>query len=513
MRDSSSPPGALSIKEFKLAATEVGQWLWGTVQGAFNEKQTVSQIITDAVIGMIPLVGDVTAARDLIAIGSGLANDPRRREETAEWVLLVILIFALIPVVGGVIKGVGRLALKVANTSAANSKLAAQVAADIVHFLNRIGHKNAEAWFKSLNVISYQSEILSKFRAFCDVFIVTTYRYGLRFHSVLPQSFVARMEQLSHSFEQLKVLGEKMIPQALRELHSSLQQLQMLVRSGGKPLPSRSEVMLAQTGQKTVTYVEEARLLEGKTAKLVRHAGKYPQNLAPVSNAKEISKVYKYEPGFPNLLDRVSDDGIYYPKVAAASGRISNEMLSGTTVYRSFGPAGITHGVPVGESYPIGAFWGIGPPPSAASEWRGPAAVLDEWNHNGYLCIMHIPSGVKVPACTSTVSEQYSKSISGQYLDGGTRQAVIDFKQPVFGPGDFDTVNKMAKSGGGTVMLPNGITIEVRLSGWSGQNGVIGYGEIVVPSASAVERLGVTEKQSKVAQQTAQATAKNERTK
>ncbi|MBD8529106.1 MULTISPECIES: hypothetical protein [unclassified Massilia] len=361
MNDSSSPPGALSAKKFRLAATEVGQWLWGTVQGAFNEKQTVSQIITDAVIGMIPLVGDVTAARDLIAVGSGLANDPRKREETAEWVLLVVLIFALIPVIGGVIKGVGRLALNVANKSAANSKLVAQVATDIVHFLNRIGHKNAEAWFKSLNILSYQAEVLSKFRAFCDVFIVTTFRYGLRFRSVLPNGFVARMEQLSRSFEQLKMLGDKMIPLALRELHSHLEQLQKLVRSGGKPVPSSTDVMLAQTGKKTITYVEEARLLEGKTAKLVRHAGKYPQNLAPVSNAKEVAKVYKYEPGFPNLLDRISDDGVYYPKIAAASGRITNEMLSGTTVYRSFGPAGITHGVTVGESYSVGAFWGLGP--------------------------------------------------------------------------------------------------------------------------------------------------------
>ncbi|MBD8529105.1 MULTISPECIES: hypothetical protein [unclassified Massilia] len=126
---------------------------------------------------------------------------------------------------------------------------------------------------------------------------------------------------------------------------------------------------------------------------------------------------------------------------------------------------------------------------------------------------MHIPSSVKVPGCVSTVSEQYSKSITGQYLEGGSRQAVIDFKPPTFGPADFDTVNKLAKSGGGTVLLSNGITVEVRASGWSGHNGVIGYGENVIPSASAVERLGVTEKQSKIAQQTAQATVKNERAK
>jgi hypothetical protein len=68
----------VSPKAFKLYAVEVGDWLLGTVQGAFNEKQTVSQIITDAAIGMIPVVGDVTAARELIAVSSGLIDDPKK---------------------------------------------------------------------------------------------------------------------------------------------------------------------------------------------------------------------------------------------------------------------------------------------------------------------------------------------------------------------------------------------------------------------------------------------------
>ena len=121
---------------------------------------------------------------------------------------------------------------------------------------------------------------------------------------------------------------------------------------------------------------------------------------------------------------------------------------------------------------------------------------------------MHIPANVKVPACVSTVSEQYSKSISGQYLDGGMRQAVIDFDKTV-----FDMVKKLTKSGGGKMVLPNGITVEIRPSGWTGHNGAIGYGSVVIPYASAVERLGVTERQSKVVQQSAQAATKNEREK
>jgi hypothetical protein len=480
----------------------------GTVQGAFNEKQTVSQIITDAVIGMIPLVGDVTAVRDLIAVGSGLANDHKKREETMEWVLLVILIFALIPVIGGVIKGVGRLTLTAARAAATDTKLLAKTADDIVQFLNRVGHKNAEAWFKSLNVLAYEAELLSKFRAFCDTIIVGILRCLVRFHGWLPQSLVARMEQLQHSFEQLKALGEKMIPRALKELNEHLQQVQKYVRSGGKPVPSRAEVMYAQTGRKTITYAEEARLIEGRTAKPIRHAGKYQQNMASVHNPAALGRVYKYKPGFPNLTKRVSEDGRYYPAVAAASGKITNEMLRNVSIYRSFGPETFTHGVRVDKSFPAGTFWGIGSPPKTGEQWRGPAAVLDEWNGNGHLCVIHIPDNVEVPSCVSTVSEQFSKAITGQYLEGGARQAVVEFEKDV-----FELASKLAKSGGGKATLPNGITVEVKASGWSSVNGTIGYDETVVPFASIIERLGATEKQGKVFQQTAQAGVKNDRAK
>jgi hypothetical protein len=93
----SSPPGGVSWSWFKATCYDAGSWLWGTVQGAFNEKSSLSQIIVDAVIGMIPLVGDVTAVRDLIAVSIGLVDDPKKRDDTWQWVLLVVLLFALIP--------------------------------------------------------------------------------------------------------------------------------------------------------------------------------------------------------------------------------------------------------------------------------------------------------------------------------------------------------------------------------------------------------------------------------
>lgn len=505
-----TPPGGLSAKEFKLYAVEAGQWLWGTAQGAFNEKQTLSQIITDAVIGMIPVVGDVTAVRDIIAVSTGLATEPAKRDKPTEWLLLVIFIFALIPVLGGVIKGVGRIALRVTDDVAKNAPEIAKIGGEVVAFLNRLGHKNAEAWFKSLDVLSHQAEILSKFRTLCDTVIISIDRYIIRFKAVLPQSLIARAQQVAEGFKQIKVLGDKMIPQALKDLNDKLHHLKRIIHAGGVPPVNKTATVAAQTGQKTVTFVEEARLLErAPKAKIVR-GGKHPQNLAPADKGVEaqetIAKVYKHQAGFPDLTARTDKSGIYFPAIAAAKGPIKNEVLSGETLFRAFGPEGTSHtGFKVDESSAISMWWGRGEPPKTAQEWRQFYAVLDEFNRNGWLSVMHIPSNVKLPACTSTVSEQYSKAIPGQFLEGGGKQAAIDSRSAMMA--EVDTAaKKLYSKGGGKATLPNGITIEVKQSGWSGINNKIGYADTIIPGASLTERLGVTEIQGKVAQESVKQT-------
>jgi hypothetical protein len=504
------PPGALSVKEFQLCVTEVGQWIWGTAQGAFNEKQTLAQIITDAAIGMIPVVGDVTAARDLVAVGSGLATNPAKREHTGEWVLLVILIFALIPVFGGVVKGVGRIALRVTETAAKDSAAVAKIAEDVVMFLNRIGHKNAEAWLKKLDLLKHEPELVARFRAFCDMVIVVIFQYGLRFRKILPQSLIARLEKLSQGFEQIKILGERMIPQALKELHEKLSYLKKVIHAGGVPPPDKATTLLAQTGRKTITYAEEARLIESGTAKKIVRAGKYSQNIASADpRARQaIETIYKHEPGFPDLLKQVDSEGIYFPAIAAAHGAIKNEMLRGETLFRSFGPEGVTHNVNVDRSKPIGLFWGRSAAPSTGQLWRPPYSVLDEWNGNGWLSIIHIPANVQIPACTSIVSEQFGRRLAEQFLEGGGRQAVIE---ALFEKQIMEIAGALYERGGGKARLSNGIEIEIRESAWEGVNGVIGYGETVIPGAATLARLGVTELQTKATVQSAQAVAKDKR--
>ena len=83
------------------------QWVGGALQGEFNQQATVGQIVVDAVISMFPVAGEVTAARDATAIGLRMHESDAALNNKWEWVSLVLCLLAVIPVVGGVLKGVG----------------------------------------------------------------------------------------------------------------------------------------------------------------------------------------------------------------------------------------------------------------------------------------------------------------------------------------------------------------------------------------------------------------------
>jgi hypothetical protein len=84
-------------------------WAGGALSGEFNDQQTVGQIIADAVISMIPVAGEATAARDMVAITIRMSESEKHAEDPMEWVKLVLCLLAVIPLIGGVLKGVGKL--------------------------------------------------------------------------------------------------------------------------------------------------------------------------------------------------------------------------------------------------------------------------------------------------------------------------------------------------------------------------------------------------------------------
>lgn len=510
MSSTQIPPAGWSIARFESVASDAGSWLWGTVQGTFNEKASLSQIIVDAVVGMIPLVGDATAVRDLIAVTIGLVDQPAKRNDKWQWVMLVVLVFALIPVLGGVIKGVGRIAVKVAEEAAhltgiARAARMEQAAKDIVAFLNRVGRGNAEKWLLKLNVLDYQAQIIERFERFAYTINGALVQIEKRLGRFLSEGVRQRIEGLKTGLNQVVELGRKMIPEAIKELNQTLKEIQSYVRSGGETTSRVTAHTVVAGDRAALSYTEELRLLEGVGAKRSARGG-WIKNSSQLKDI-QTSGVYKYEPGYPNLLAEPVVDAAtgtaFYSEIATYSGKIVNrELEKGEQVFRVFGPGGVTHDAEVGMSSAAGnpkrpfAFWGVGPQPKSAQEWREVSgAVLDEWNRDGFIIVGTVEESGTIKACTGKIAEQTGNKIPGQYLPGGGKQAIL---------GQFPSASEInavagevVKDGKPRSFTADGVRWEIKPSGWTDANGIHGYDLVTGKAAVQTVRLGAREQASK----------------
>ncbi|MEJ6475923.1 hypothetical protein [Pseudoalteromonas piscicida] len=92
-------------------ATQAGDWLWGTLQGDFNQNPSTSQIVVGTLISMIPIIDQVMDLRDIIA-NVMLLTDDDEANDTDAWLAFTLTGIGLVPIVGSAVKGVGKVILK-----------------------------------------------------------------------------------------------------------------------------------------------------------------------------------------------------------------------------------------------------------------------------------------------------------------------------------------------------------------------------------------------------------------
>jgi hypothetical protein len=389
--------------EEKGLLMSVGSWVWGTVKGGFNEQQSISQIIVDAVIGMIPLVGDVTAVRDLIAVVLRLVQQPEKRKEKMEWVLLVILLFALIPVVGGAIKGVGRLLVKAGQELAQMSTHIAQ----FIKVLSRVGDGNAVKWFKSLDLEAFLPVVRAKWTELAGRLNTVIDRVLVKMRHLLPDSMLEHLAQLKTKLGEVMQLAESKIPEALKDLNARLKQVQRQLYEGAwEDIPASF---------RSITREAEARLVvtaKGEVEWAVSHAH-FPQN--GLSD-------YHHVPGLPDLRE-LRDKQLRLYAIEGFSGEIKAVRIpGGTKLYRI-----IDYRRPWGAA---GNWWAY-ELPAGGRQWREGYAVLDDFSHNRvYVEITVPPEGLLVweGKAASQIDRGVASQTSKQYLPGGATQLFVDFE-------------------------------------------------------------------------------------
>jgi hypothetical protein len=96
-------------------------FIWGTIQGEFNDNPSFGQIILDTLIGMIPGLGEMGDIRDLSAYVDKFSKNPEEMKDPWNWVGVFGALVGLIPVAGGLGKGLLKAIRKAANEFAQNS--------------------------------------------------------------------------------------------------------------------------------------------------------------------------------------------------------------------------------------------------------------------------------------------------------------------------------------------------------------------------------------------------------
>jgi hypothetical protein len=404
----------------------------------------------------------------------------------------------------------------------------AEGAKKIVATLNRIGHGHAEKWLLKLKFADHQAAVIAQFNGLMDKLISTLGAIDTKLGSVLSGALRQRVAGLKQGCKDLKALGGKMIPNAIKELDAQLREIQQYIRSGGETT-SRVITHTATAGDKAMVHMtEEARLLEEFGARVSERGGLVQNVAIKGDDAPDFSHLYKHEPGYPDLTKAGTDSNGHLTRIEAYAGKIVNrELKEGEQVYRLFGKGGVTHGVTVDPTSAGGVFWGLGKPPKSAEEWRQLSAVKDEWNCDGFIAVGTVPKKSNIKACVGLISEQAGEKIQGQYLRGGGMQAFITFDR------DAKSVVEKESMGltdaGKLVVADNkprtwvdphtGMHFDIHPTGWTDANGIHGYVEGGTPGSVAVAPLGATEKASKTtkpslagtaAKQTARAGARSQ---
>ena len=407
----------------KQAALAVGDEIWnaagwvgGAFAGEFDRKRSTGQIVVDAVISMFPVAGEVTAARDSIAISLRMSEDSEARENTSEWVALILCLLAVVPVFGGLLKGVGKLLLRAVSVSEDLTKLSAE----IVAVVRKFGVGNAERWFKELDYAKYQGAVLDGFNQLIERLVATTQFVLTKFGAALPVRVEAFLKSLPPKMNELKALASRHIPERFKELNALLNRTRQHLVEG-----TWADVSVGAGRVRMMT--QEARLAE-----VAVEAGKSQGHLrATVSH-------FQGKNGWPDLLESNLRDFISSFSVKGTIEGITHKP--GKVMVRILDDAQL-----VNPWHLPGRFW-MTYVPESGTAWRIKCAVKHKWNKNGSYVSMEVPTtselqalGIHHPAdwegmrlWKGPIAEQIDnagtpREATNRLLSGGAIQYFVDF--------------------------------------------------------------------------------------
>lgn len=193
--------------------SETGSWVWGTIQGDFNENQTVGQIAANAAITMIPIVDQAGDIRDLIANLKSLIWD-KRYDDKWVWVAIVLTLIGFIPFIGSAAKGV-------LQTVKHGIRTGAKIPLDLlIDVINKFHKGNAIKWLRKLasDLPGHAKTIKETFKTFLANFRGRLVQLAER----LPGFLGRQVKESIQSIDEIAKVADKNIDAAVKELQQGL---------------------------------------------------------------------------------------------------------------------------------------------------------------------------------------------------------------------------------------------------------------------------------------------------
>ncbi|WP_341667131.1 hypothetical protein [Alcaligenes sp. SDU_A2] len=406
---------------------DVLEWLWGAIQGDFNDERSTGQIVFDTAISMVPGVDQVCDARDLVANCKKINEDP---DDIDGWIFLGMTLIGLIPMVGSLIKGVLKIFF-VAIRRAAPNQLGKAVDEAMTWVITLLRKREVQKYWRTLlgwdNVFGELAQQATQIRNRISV-------------STLMQAFdrgIALLQNLADMVRYLPVVGEqaqatvamvhKVRVLATTHLDRTLAPLRNIMDAIIQRL--QLEQILQHHGIVDIGNVHfrgglpEARAVtlmwdtQPPPAWLSRGEPERYKPLVPAQRFTQITENAKE--GFPLLKD--------HEIASFAQGMTKAELRGPMRLYRVVSPGNQAASM----DWVTEEVWQqimSSPDPKAA--WRKHLAVWPDWNADGQFVTYDIPPGQTLKVYRGPAAAQIKEdALPNHYLEGGWEQIKFDAAQ------------------------------------------------------------------------------------
>ncbi|HAV1831412.1 TPA: hypothetical protein JG914_004240 [Enterobacter hormaechei subsp. steigerwaltii] len=416
-----------------------GEWLWGTLQGDFNEEQSTGQIVTGTVISMIPLVDQICDVRDLIANCKKIQDDD---SNTWSWVCLGLTLVGCFPELGSLVKGgakVAFLSMRKAHFEALQKAGGYSKLLDkSVTQLNRYLDTPAAKAFMRLNRIYNPYHYLEgKIR---DLMSTLSPAWLLRIMDELmkvtrslfdtvtdwgPASLKRPVAEMWDTLMAVRNKANRMLAKALQPLTDLLDRLANRLRvEGDNAFRAHVGNNVHRYGVKRLSADEELAYLKNERPGWVRVGAKkvsYP----PLEELSS-TNLEKIEGGWPDIrYDPTGESPLNEAFKTFDATMEPTVVQPGTVLYRIIDPSSGDNSICWMRKEEFDLL-------KSKSDWRRRFAVWKSWNENGEFVTYTVPPGQPLKVWeghAATQTKKDAESLTKYSLEGGAVQVVLDPSQ------------------------------------------------------------------------------------